>query len=227
VLIRRISHDAGALPDSVFAMPSVPAAEFGLHVRPLAPGVLRLEGPTHATLAVRQGNEFLLLEAPVNGAFTRAVLDTLARLHPRVPARRFVVSHHHGDHTGGVLRAFEAGMRAYAPASLTSHLAALGARWDGGVAGRRQITAVGDSLTLGSGSNRVVLKLMPNSHAWDLLVGYLPEHGIVFEADLQNSGATARRELRDFVQAQGWSARQLSGVHGPLVSWDEFIASVK
>ncbi len=71
----------------------------------------------------------------------------------------------------------------------------------------------------------------PNAHAEEMLVAWLPNEGILFQADLieaprgvatRGSNAQATMQFAEFVRARGWNVRLFVGAHGTLASPAEF-----
>jgi hypothetical protein len=225
----RTIENVPSLDDSLFAFPPNLATPLviPISVTEPAPNIWRLAGATHSSIAVRNAREILLLEAPVSRGHSQAVLDTLRSRFPDTPVRRFLSSHFHGDHSGGATALFDAGLEALVPEDQVEFFRRLDVKWDAQAPGRRRVTGVRQEMVVGSGASRVVVDRIPTSHAWGLLVAFVPAHGILFEADLQNSGQATLKELRDFVTAKGWTVKQVAGVHGPLITWDEFLAKIR
>ena len=91
------------VPDNVrAARPQAPQVT----TRQLAPGVWVLGGP-YNSLAVEFKDFALVVEAPMDGARSLAVIAETHRLMPTKPIRYLVNTHHHWDHAGG-LREFAA-----------------------------------------------------------------------------------------------------------------------
>jgi glyoxylase-like metal-dependent hydrolase (beta-lactamase superfamily II) len=203
----------------------------------LAPGVWRAEGGTHHSLVIDQGNQLLVIEAPQSAARFRAVLDTLKG---RFPARRVglvVNTHHHWDHAGGLRTALAGSLpvathrrnvafvRGIAAARKTVRPDALS---------RRQVppvlTAVGDSLVVGTGDRRVVLYELPTSHVEGMLAAYLPGARVLFAADVLSPpvppaaptlAPLGSSELVALVRKLGISVDRYAGAHGGIVSWGD------
>jgi glyoxylase-like metal-dependent hydrolase (beta-lactamase superfamily II) len=235
----------GTLADTLYAIPdsikqraqqaSATAPAVVVNLVELAPGVWRAEGGTHHSLVIEQGARLVVIEAPQSAARFRAVLDTLKA---RFPTRRVglvVNTHHHWDHAGGVRTALAAGLpvathrrnvafvRGIAAARKTVQPDALS---------RRQalplLTAVGDSLVVGTGDRRVVLYQLPTSHVEGMLVAYLPAARLLFAADVLSPPvppaaptlpALGSAELVALVRARGIAVDRYAGAHGGVVAW--------
>jgi glyoxylase-like metal-dependent hydrolase (beta-lactamase superfamily II) len=73
----------------------------------LAPGVVNFGGVTHNSVVVVQEKGIIVIEAPLDEARSRAVLDRIHARFAGVPLLGVVNTHAHFDHAGG-LRAFVA-----------------------------------------------------------------------------------------------------------------------
>jgi hypothetical protein len=125
----------GEVAESKFSAPSgysapPPAGEPS--ARELAPGMFLFENMpgNYHSMAIDQGDHLVLLEAPLSPAYAEAQKNILAKLRPGIPVSHVLVTHHHGDHTGGLKFWAEAG---------ATIVAAKGA----GVALQRQLKARG------------------------------------------------------------------------------------
>lgn len=68
----------------------------------LAPGVWKIGGGSHHSIAVEFNDHITVLEAPQNEERSMAVIREVQRVIPNKPIRYLVVTHHHFDHSGGV-----------------------------------------------------------------------------------------------------------------------------
>ncbi len=170
--------------DSTFPLLPPPANSGVRSVNMIAPGVFRLEGTTHTPIAVLQGDSIIVLEAPASPAFVRSMFDSLRMRFPQTPVKAFVVTHHHADHIAGVPAAFDAGLPAIAPAEIAEYVRGLGLSVNEKPARPRRITAIRDSLLVGTGPSRFVLYHVPSAHVSALLMAYFPEPKVLFDIDL-------------------------------------------
>jgi glyoxylase-like metal-dependent hydrolase (beta-lactamase superfamily II) len=231
----------GALPDSVFAIAdsirnratrasAATPPTVAVQLVELSPGVWRVEGGTHHSLLVDQGAQLVLVEAPQSAARTNAVLDTVRSRFPRKPIGLVANSHHHWDHSGGVRAAMAAGHRIVTHQRNLSFVRGIAtARKTVAPDGlsRRQaipvITAVADSLIVGTGDRRVVLYNLPTTHVEGMLAAYVPGARVLFAADVLTPGPTlaslGSAELVAMVRARGLAVDRFAGGHGTVVPW--------
>src|SRR5689334_12806562 len=104
LLSQNIDGDVGnlAAPANVrSATPPAPPDPPMTTAREIAKGLWYVEGTTHKSLLAEFSDHLLLIEAP-NDERVRAVLAKAKELRPNKPVTKLLVTHHHGDHTGGV-----------------------------------------------------------------------------------------------------------------------------
>src|SRR4030095_15151665 len=114
LLSQNIDGDVGnlAAPANVrSATPPAPPASPTATAREIAKGLWYVEGTTHKSLLAEFSDHMLLIEAP-NEERVRAVLAKARELRPNKPVTKLLVTHHHGDHTGGARPAGRGGVHA-------------------------------------------------------------------------------------------------------------------
>ena len=75
------------------------------------PEIQHITGGSHHSLAIKLGEEILVVEPSLNEARSRAVLNKLEEMWPGIPVSHLILTHHHFDHMGGI--------RTYAAAGAT------------------------------------------------------------------------------------------------------------
>lgn len=180
------------VPDMVRQAAAQPAR---VATRQLAPGVWFLGGP-YNSLAVEFKDFALVVEAPMDGERSLAVIAETHRLMPTKPIRYLVNTHHHWDHSGG-LREFAA-----EDALIVTHESNFD-YYEGVVfdlrprlvapdrlsKAPRQVhyLLVKDKRTITDGERSIDIMHMENlEHAEDMLIAYLPKEKIVVEGDMYN-----------------------------------------
>lgn len=226
---------------------AVPAS-FPQEVETLAPGVhliRNVAGQNQNTLAVEFADHVVAVEAPGSSDGAEAVLAKIRELAPGKPVRYVAMTHHHGDHIGG-LRGF-----------IAEGATVVTTPGNRGVVGRMAAAPQNDRLArepreprflMVEGGRRVLqdatrtLELIdvgPNPHAKELLVAWLPKEKILFQGDLffvpandapfgppQASTASFARKLR----ALGLPYERIASVHGATATraqFEEATASVR
>ena len=112
ILNQQIDSDVGNLAapaNVVSATQPSPAPAPTTTAREIAKGLWYVEGTTHKSLLAEFSDHMLLIEAP-NDERVRAVLAKAKELRPNKPVTKLLVTHHHGDHTGGIRLAVAEGV---------------------------------------------------------------------------------------------------------------------
>ena len=232
-------------PDSLFAIPdSIAARAERSNPTPppvvvtlveLAPGLWRAEGGSHHSLVVEQATRLVVVEAPLGAARMQAVLDTLRARFPAKPVGLVVNTHHHWDHSGGLRAVLAAGVpvvtqtsnaafvRGIAAARKTVSPDELARRLGPARVRPPAITAVEDSLVLGTGDGRIVLYRLPTVHVQGMLAAYVPAARLLFVSDVLSPGPTlapvGSAELVALVRARGIAVDRVAGGHGGVATW--------
>ncbi len=250
--IRELRYTAAAVGDGVPDAVAVPSPEHvqaaeppaGDTLRALAPGVWAVNGGGSWGLLVEFADHLVVVDAAPN--VTRTMRERAATLAPGKPIRWVVPTHHHDDHFTGV--------RDYAAHGATTVTTPGNADFF-----RRLMAAPASSLVPGaappqasarlelvSGKRRVfadqrrTLELHdigPSPHAEEMLVAWIPEEGILFQADLiqapasgvaqRGDNAHTTTHLAAFIERQGWRVRTFAGAHAFLASPAEFARLVR
>lgn len=224
-----LQAQANASFDSAFAsVPKRPSSPLSsvITVAELAPGVFRAEGSPNGvpynSVFARVGDSVFVFDPPLNDRYATAIIDTVKGRFPSARARMFVVSHHHVDHASGARAAFAAGMSAIASAEIADYVRGLGVPAGRKAPNNRRVTAVEDTLAIGTGASRFVLYHVPTSHARGLLIAYFPEAKLISEVDLAAGLPQHQRDLYDFVTKRGIVVEKLARMHGPVTPWANF-----
>jgi glyoxylase-like metal-dependent hydrolase (beta-lactamase superfamily II) len=170
----------------------------------LAPNVTLLTA-SHNSLVVEQADGLVLIEAPLDGDRSQAIIAWADAQFPGKPITHVISTHHHLDHAGGLRRFVAAGARIVAasdnaaflvdevfPAACTVVPDALA---ESPVAATVDSVPHGGSWTLADASHPVVVHHVDTHHAADMLLVELPMQGILFNSDLYNPLPMELREL--------------------------------
>ena len=176
------------------AMPPPPPTAAETTAREVASGLWFVEGTTHKSLLAEFSDHLLLVEAP-NNERLRAVLAKARELRPNKPVRKLLVTHHHGDHTGGVRLAVSEGVTeiithrsnvAYVNDVLTRpHTVNPDELAKKGSVKLPTITAIDDEGVIRDGVMTINLyHIRDNTHADSMLMLYFPNGKILTQPDI-------------------------------------------
>jgi len=193
LVIRSIEIDAAPQPEwfkppdrpvDIDASPDVPAVEL------LGSGVHLIRGAYNLVFAEFR-DHVLLVEAPVDEAYTRACLELVAKTVPGKPVR-LVSTHFHFDHLGGVRTAVARGIpiltTADAKRVIEQSIASVQVMKPDELARSPRLPTIevaGSKTVLDDGSQRVELyDFGPTPNAAELLVAYFPAQKLLHVADI-------------------------------------------
>jgi hypothetical protein len=184
-----------AAPASVASAkpPPAPAAP-ATTAREIATGLWFVEGTTHKSLLAEFSDHLLLIEAP-NNERVRAVLAKAKELRPNKPVTKLLVTHHHGDHTGGVRLAVAEGVTEiithrsnveYVNDVLTRpHTVNPDELSKKGSVRLPKVTAIDDEGAIRDGAMAINLyHIRDNTHADSMLMLYFPNGKILTQPDI-------------------------------------------
>lgn len=184
----------------------------------LADGVWQIAGPgAYVSLLVEFADHVVVVEGPQNPARGMQVIAEARRLFPEKPIRYVVNTHPHSDHTGGLPAFVAEGIPIVTHQSNVEFLSNLGnprtlladddpLKQAGTTA--PELVPVDEEYTLEDDTRTLELyHVQGNNHTEGMLVAYLPESKILFQADftLPQPGA----EPNEFVVALGQNVQRL------------------
>lgn len=198
----------------------------------LAPGVFHAIGTSHHTLVVEMDDHLVLVDAPVRESYSESLREALVARFPDKPVRTLVASHFHYDHVGGVRNfAADGGLTVVAGAPSVPFFQAVfegpaTVEPDRYAASPQPVTVEGveGSLELTDGTRTVEVHRIASGHAGDMVIVYLPEERILFNADMWSPGQgplvgyflVGATELRDEAARLELPADTLvAGAHAP------------
>jgi glyoxylase-like metal-dependent hydrolase (beta-lactamase superfamily II) len=169
-----------------------PPAPAESELRELAQGVYIGNG-NYQTLYIEMDDYTISVDA---GGGTGAIRGNLAQLKEKVgdkPLKYAVLTHHHSDHTAGVGALAEAGATFVTTQGNKDYIAALVRNHGFHAANAPDVASTDpafeimeDKHVIENGDRRVEIYRVPNSHAADYLVVYLPDEKILYGADVFN-----------------------------------------
>lgn len=235
-----ISDDSFVVAAGGYRTVPPPPTDFPQQVDTLAAGVhviRNVAGQNQNTLAVEFADHVVALEAPGSSEGADAVIARIRELAPGKPIRYVAMTHHHGDHVGGI-RSF-----------IAEGATVVTTPGNRGAVERMASAVQNDRLSRSprkpeflfiEGGRRVLkdatrtLELIdvgPNPHAREMVIGWLPKEKIVFQGDLffvpaadtpfgppQASTASFAQKLR----ALGLPYERIAGVHGATATRAQF-----
>lgn len=218
------------MPASALVPPaaSVPAANRPSTPTQLAPGVWTVGGVS--ALVVAFNDHVMVVDAPTASSNIISQIKTLA---PGKPIRYVAPTHHHDDHSGGVRHFVAAGATVITTAGNRAYLE----RMARSVAPPMEVLT-SDRRVFSDGRRTVELhNIGAGPHAQDMLVAWIPEEGILFQADLIDSdtdgwlGPGANNEttmhFAAWLKGKNWPVKVFAGAHGSLASPEAFDALIK
>jgi glyoxylase-like metal-dependent hydrolase (beta-lactamase superfamily II) len=230
----------------------VPANVAGAQMQPvniattqLGDGVWLIAGGSHNSVAVEFNDFITVVESPLDGARSAAVIAEVHRLIPGKPIRYLVNTHHHFDHLGGVrdyvaegatIVTQEANEEFYTNVVFATQSRTLSpdrlSLFPFATTGPTpfRLETMNDRYTISDGSRSVLLFHVAGiDHAVDMLTVYLPEQKILINADLwsprpgveQQASEGAIGLLRT-AHRYGLDIETHVGIHGGTGSNEEF-----
>ncbi len=202
----------------------------------LAPGVFHLTGGSHHSLIVEQDAGIVVVEAPLYGPRSEAIIAWIETSFPGKPISSVIVSHFHEDHAAGA-RTFVAEGATVVVSEKTASLftEVFEARSTilpdalelNPVTATIEIVPSDEPLTLADATRPVVVIPVENSHADDLVMTYVPAAGVLFISDIYNPGTpgqlfpTGPAELLASIASHGISVSTIAGGHGAVSSFSD------
>jgi len=196
----------------------------------LAPGVYYLRGAGHHSVAIAQRDHVIVVEAPVDAARSKAVMEKIETLIPNRPIKYVVNTHFHFDHSGGLRAYADAGITVVTHASNRKFFERAWARSHSGIkkAAKFSFDVVHRKRVLSDGTRNVEIHLVKGSpHSEGFLMVYLPQDKLVIEADAYSplpAGVPPSRlfslsaaNLLGNIERLGLSVDKVVGIHGARV----------
>jgi glyoxylase-like metal-dependent hydrolase (beta-lactamase superfamily II) len=210
------------------------------NVEKLSDGVYVIQnvaGQNQNTLAVEFKDYILAVEAPGSSAGADSVITRIKETIPNKPIRYIAMTHHHGDHIGG-LRSFIAEGATVVTTSKNRGVVetmAGAAQNDRLAANPRkpQFAFLENGKRVFTDGQRTVelIDIGPNPHAREMVVAYLPRERILFQGDLffvpnndgpvgppQASTVSFARKLKEL----GLAVDRIASVHGRTATISDF-----
>jgi glyoxylase-like metal-dependent hydrolase (beta-lactamase superfamily II) len=206
----------------------------------LASGVYVIQnvaGQNQNTMAVGFDDYVVAVEAPGSSDGADAVIERIHELFPGKPIRYVAMTHHHGDHIGGMRSFIAEGATVITTAANRPVIEAMAASKQGDRLGRSPrkpefLLLENGRRVLEDGSRRLeLIDIGPNPHAKEMVIAWLPQEKVVFQGDLffvPNNGAPfgpAQPSTASFakrLQELGLPAERIASVHGETATIAQF-----
>ncbi len=202
-----------------------------------------LGGGGYNVMAVEFGDHIVAIEAPLSSQVSEQAIAEIKKAVPGKPIRYIAVTHHHGDHSGG-LRAFVADGAAVVTTPQNVGFVKTLVESKGLNDGLRNAgkplklePVEGKKRVFSDGSQTLELyDIGPNPHAREMLVAYLPKQRIVFQGDMFFSpfdgqapgfAQEATQHFAAKIRELGLNVEKLAGVHGKVGTMTELEQSLE
>lgn len=193
-------------------------------------GVFFLEGGSHNSLAVVQGDAVTLIEAPQSEDRSQALLNKLREVAPGKPVKTVVMSHYHYDHSGGLRTFIAAGATIVTTAGNRDFLNKMAKaphviKRDSlsKKPGTPTIDVVATKKVLADAARPIELyDIGPTPHVDEILVAYLPREKALFVVDIFSipaqgplpPGTPGNRDFADKIKKLGLDVQAILPGHG-------------
>ncbi len=199
----------------------------------VAKGIWLLHGRlSHNSILIEFADHLTMFEAPLDEAWTKALIEKARATVPGKPLTGVIVSHHHFDHSGGVRTAIAEGLTIIAhrgTEDLFREVAARKSTLEPDELSRNpkplKFVGVDDQMTLKDSTMEVILyHIIGNEHMAEALMAWVPRDRLLIEGDLfdytwQNYPWTTN--YADNVRLRKLDVEKDVPVHGVVMPWKE------
>jgi glyoxylase-like metal-dependent hydrolase (beta-lactamase superfamily II) len=199
--------------------------------------IQNVAGQNQNTLAVGFADYVVAVEAPGSSDGADAVIRRIHELFPGKPIRYVAMTHHHGDHIGGMRSFIAEGATVITTAANRPVIEAMAASKQNDRLGREPrrpefLLLENGRRVLKDGTRELqLIDIGPNPHAKQMVIAWLPAEKVVFQGDLffvpnngapfgppQASTASFARKLRELELP----VEKIASVHGDTATAAQF-----
>lgn len=239
-----LTDESFTVAASGYQQVSAPPANLPQEVEQLADDVYvihNVAGQNQNTLAVGFSDHVVAVEAPGSSEGADAVIERIKELFPGKPVRHIAMTHHHGDHIGGLRSYIAEGASVVTTPANRGVVQRMAAAPQSDRLARNPRNAEflmieGGKRVLTDGTRTLeLIDIGPNPHAKEMVIAWLPRERIVFQGDLffvpandapfgppQESTVAFAGKLEEL----GLDAGHVASVHGRTATIGQFRAAV-
>ncbi|MGA9573299.1 MAG: MBL fold metallo-hydrolase [Lysobacterales bacterium] len=207
------------IPDSLEQLAAAPPAPTDVEVQEVQEGVFLVGAGTTYAMFVEM-NDYVIAVGGTAGIPDR--IKALREVVKDKPIRYAVMTHHHNDHVLGVpaYQAEDATVLTVKEQEAVIRAAATDAA-------ALKVQLVEDRYVFDDGGRTLeIVDIGPTPHSAHLLVAWLPEQGILFEADhfpnptngVMVPAQPVTKHLAAVIDQQGWDVKTIVGAHSPRIA---------
>ncbi|MGH8252207.1 MAG: MBL fold metallo-hydrolase [Steroidobacteraceae bacterium] len=235
-----VSDDSFRVAADGYATVKPVPANLDEDVEKLADGVYVIQnvaGQNQNSLAVGFSDHVAVVEAPGSSDGADAVIKRIKELMPGKPIRYVAMTHHHGDHIGGMRSFIAEGATVITTAANRPVIEAMAAAKQNDRLGRAPrapgfLLLENGKRVLEDGTRRLeLIDIGPNPHAREMVIAWLPKERVVFQGDLffvPNNDAPFGPPQAPTVafaarlKELGLPVAKIAAVHGTTASIEQF-----
>jgi len=189
------------------------------------------------TMAIAFRDYIVAVEAPGTSDGADKVIQRIKEALPGKPIKYVAITHHHGDHVGGLRSFIAEGATVITTAANRGVIETMAAASQNDRLARNPrkpefMLVEGGRRVLTDGDQSVeLIDVGPNPHAREMLIAWLPKQRIVFQGDLfflPNNDApigppqTSTISFAQKLKEKGIAAEKIASVHGRTATIDDF-----
>jgi glyoxylase-like metal-dependent hydrolase (beta-lactamase superfamily II) len=211
---------------------------------PVSKGIWLLHGnQSHNSVLIEFADHLTMFEAPLNEAWTQALIEKARSTVPGKPVTEVIVSHHHFDHSGGVRTAIAEGLSIIAHHGTEDLFREVAARTSTLVPDALsrnpkplKFIGVDDHMTLqdatpnSEGMRIELYHIVGNEHMAEALMAWVPRDRLLIEGDLfdytwQNYPWTTN--YADNLKLRKLDVGKDVPVHGVVMPWKDVLRQIE